>query len=42
VPEPGLCVDNGAMIAAAGFFRLRQGEATPLEASANASLALSG
>jgi N6-L-threonylcarbamoyladenine synthase len=40
VPAGGLCVDNGAMIAAAGFFRLRRGEATPLDASANASLPL--
>ena len=40
VPEPSLCVDNGAMIAAAGYFRLRRGEATPLDASADASLAL--
>jgi N6-L-threonylcarbamoyladenine synthase len=41
VPDPGLCVDNGAMIAAAGYFRLRRGEATPLSMSADASLALS-
>jgi N6-L-threonylcarbamoyladenine synthase len=41
VPDPALCVDNGAMIAAAGFFRLRRGEATPLDVSADASLALS-
>jgi tRNA A37 threonylcarbamoyltransferase TsaD len=33
-------VDNGAMIAAAGFFRLRRGEVTSLEASADASLPL--
>ena len=37
-PTPRLCVDNGAMIAAAGHFRLRRGEATPLDASADASL----
>lgn len=41
VPDRGLCVDNGAMIAAAGYFRLRRGEATPLSASADASLTLS-
>jgi tRNA N6-adenosine threonylcarbamoyltransferase len=42
VPDPKLCVDNGAMIAAAGHFRLRRGEATPLDASADASLPLPG
>jgi N6-L-threonylcarbamoyladenine synthase len=40
VPSIPLCVDNGAMIAAAGYFRLRRGEATSLEASADASLPL--
>jgi N6-L-threonylcarbamoyladenine synthase len=40
VPEPALCVDNGAMIAAAGHFRLRRGEITPLDAPASASLRL--
>jgi N6-L-threonylcarbamoyladenine synthase len=40
VPSGPLCVDNGAMIAAAGHFRLRRGEATPLDASADASLVL--
>ena len=40
IPPMDLCVDNGAMIAAAGHFRLRRGEATPLEASASPSLAL--
>ncbi len=40
VPAPTLCVDNGAMIAAAGHFRLRRGEATPLKESADASLKL--
>src|SRR5207237_5387849 len=40
VPKGTLCVDNGAMIAAAGHFRLRRGEVTPLEASADASLEL--
>jgi N6-L-threonylcarbamoyladenine synthase len=40
VPAPALCVDNGAMIAAAGYFRLRRGESTPLDAPASASLEL--
>jgi N6-L-threonylcarbamoyladenine synthase len=40
VPPPALCVDNGAMIAAAGYFRLRRGQATPLDATADASLGL--
>ncbi|HYZ92735.1 MAG TPA: tRNA (adenosine(37)-N6)-threonylcarbamoyltransferase complex transferase subunit TsaD [Actinomycetota bacterium] len=40
VPAPGLCVDNGAMIAAAAHFRLRRGESTPLDAPASASLEL--
>lgn len=40
VPSPQLCVDNGAMIAAAGHFRLARGESTPLDASANAALKL--
>ena len=41
IPDAKLCVDNGAMIAAAGFFRLRRGEATPLDASADPALELS-
>jgi N6-L-threonylcarbamoyladenine synthase len=42
VPSRKLCVDNGAMIAAAGFFRLRRGEATDLSAAADPSLAMPG
>jgi len=41
VPDRKLCVDNGAMIAAAGHFRLSQGISTPLEASADPALQLS-
>jgi N6-L-threonylcarbamoyladenine synthase len=41
VPDTKLCVDNGAMIAAAGHFRLSRGEVTPLDASADPALLLS-
>jgi N6-L-threonylcarbamoyladenine synthase len=40
IPAPGLCTDNGAMIAAAGMRRLLAGESTGLDASADANLAL--
>jgi len=40
IPSPALCTDNGAMIAAAGMRRLAAGESTPLDASADANLAL--
>ncbi|MGH2760111.1 MAG: tRNA (adenosine(37)-N6)-threonylcarbamoyltransferase complex transferase subunit TsaD [Actinomycetota bacterium] len=40
VPPPALCVDNGAMIAAAAHFRLGRGESTALDAPADASLKL--
>ncbi|HVE92740.1 MAG TPA: tRNA (adenosine(37)-N6)-threonylcarbamoyltransferase complex transferase subunit TsaD [Actinomycetota bacterium] len=40
IPDRKLCVDNGAMIAAAGFFRLSRGEVTPAEAPADPSLKL--
>jgi N6-L-threonylcarbamoyladenine synthase len=40
VPPQTLCVDNGAMIAAAGHFHLRRGETTPLDAPADPMLAL--
>lgn len=42
VPSPRLCVDNGAMIAAAAHFRLRQGAATPPDAGADPSLPMPG
>ncbi len=42
IPAVSLCVDNGAMIAAAGHFRLQRGESTPLSASADAALPLPG
>jgi N6-L-threonylcarbamoyladenine synthase len=41
VPDRKLCVDNGAMIAAAGHFRMSRGELTPLDASADPALQLS-
>jgi len=40
VPGRRLCVDNGAMIAAAGHARLVAGESTPLDLSADPSLPL--
>ncbi len=41
VPDRKLCVDNGAMIAAAGHFRMSRAELTPLDASADPALQLS-
>jgi N6-L-threonylcarbamoyladenine synthase len=41
-PTPALCTDNGAMIAAAGWNRLIRGERSPLDLSADPSLALHG
>ncbi len=40
VPSPDLCTDNGAMIAAAGFYRLAGGERTDSAVSASPSLSL--
>src|SRR5207245_1490796 len=40
VPSPDLCTDNGAMIAAAGFYRLAAGERTDSAVSASPSLPL--
>ena len=42
VPQPALCTDNGAMIAAAGFNRLVAGERTPLDVDADPGLPLVG
>ena len=39
-PSPGLCTDNGAMIAAAGWNRLAAGERTPLDVEADPNLGL--
>ncbi len=38
LPQPVLCTDNGAMIAAAGFNRLSAGQRTPLHLDADPSL----
>ncbi len=40
-PPPSLCVDNGAMIAAAGFHRLRAGHVADLSLNADPNLRLS-
>ncbi len=42
VPSPGLCTDNGAMIAAAGWNRLAAGERTDLSVGADPNLTLDG
>lgn len=41
-PSPALCTDNGAMIAAAGWNRLVQGERSTLDLTADAGLTLQG
>ncbi len=40
LPSPALCTDNGAMIAAAGEFRLERGEITPWATDVSSSLRL--
>jgi N6-L-threonylcarbamoyladenine synthase len=40
MPAPELCTDNAAMIACAGYFRLRRGERTPLDVGADPNLPL--
>jgi N6-L-threonylcarbamoyladenine synthase len=40
VPRPGLCTDNGAMVAALGSELFSRGVATPLDAAADPSLRL--
>jgi N6-L-threonylcarbamoyladenine synthase len=39
-PSMSLCTDNGAMIACAGYYRLRAGERTRLDAEADPGLPL--
>ncbi|HET7558686.1 MAG TPA: tRNA (adenosine(37)-N6)-threonylcarbamoyltransferase complex transferase subunit TsaD [Limnochordia bacterium] len=39
-PSPALCTDNAAMIAAAGYFRFRQGERAALDLNAEPGLRL--
>ncbi len=40
LPSPALCTDNAAMVAAAGWWRLGQGERSPLTLGADPSLKL--
>jgi N6-L-threonylcarbamoyladenine synthase len=40
IPSPELCTDNAAMVACAGYYRLANGERTPLEVGAYPSLTL--
>jgi N6-L-threonylcarbamoyladenine synthase len=40
VPPPVLCTDNGAMIAACGYFQFQRGEEWPMELDVNPSLPL--
>lgn len=40
LPSREMCTDNAAMIASAGWYRLRRGEATTLDAGANPNLKL--
>jgi N6-L-threonylcarbamoyladenine synthase len=40
LPTPALCTDNGAMIAAAGEFRLERGEVTPWDVDVSSALRL--
>ena len=40
LPSREMCTDNAAMIASAGWYRLRRGETTPLDAGANPNLKL--
>lgn len=40
IPPPVLCTDNGAMIAACGYFQYLRGEQTPMDIDVNPSLPL--
>ncbi len=40
IPPLGLCIDNGAMVAATGYFRLLQGDRSDLTLNANPNLVI--
>ena len=40
LPSPALCTDNGAMVAAAGGFRIERGDRTAADAEVDSSLRL--
>ncbi len=40
IPPPVLCTDNGAMIAACGYFQYQRGEETPMDIDVEPGLPL--
>jgi len=40
IPSPVLCTDNGAMIAACGYFQYARGEETPMDIDVEPGLPL--